>query len=557
MTTRPDAHFNTPYGGARAAFWIIGIALGLVLAYTSRHFINTDGLTYIEMGEGLRNGDYWKLVNLACSPLYPLLLGVGQIVLNTNPMDELSWLKAVGFISLVLAMGGCDLLLIFVRKELDRTLGATGTRTWFPMIAAMVYAVFLVCSLVWIKVRLVNPDMLVFFFVLASTSALLWIREDPNSYGRFAVLGICLGLGYLTKTYLLVFSPVYLVMAGCLASSVKKAWPRVLVSAAVMLLVSAPLIAALSYRVGRPSIGEVANLAYTTEVAARGNAVNRPQQLHENPKVFLYDYPRFCTDALGFDVAYWSLGVEASFDAATQMKALGKNLWEFLGSSMWLFVPFLLFLGAHWRAGALKAPRLRPPPFWLVLVIPGVCGIGLFALVHLEMRYVAPFVFCLVSGLVMYPSYAEANRDRRAPVSWAAGLTVFLLLAMLAHGALDQTLRGLKSSGRTISFQDAFLEYARVKSFLAQHGVAEGRTVAVVGYPATYWARMARVGIVARIPSETEFLDANPRERAEAVKSLAGAGVAALLGTGAGFAALAGEGWQHVPGTRGYFVLFP
>jgi hypothetical protein len=541
----------------RLTFWVVGLLLAGVLAYTGRHFLNSDAITFIEMGEGLRYGQWWKLTVLAGSPLYAILLGIAQAVLNTTPMNELAWLKSVGVLSFIAAMAACDLLLSAVRKEWKISSSESGDVSWFVAVAAIMYSLFLVCSLVWIKVRLMNPDMLAFFIVLLSMKVLVWMKEEPNSYYKYMTLGICLGLGYVTKTYLFAFSPVFVLLAGWIAGSARKAVPRLLVCVTAMLIVSAPLIGIMSYRIGHLSIGAAGSLAYTSVAASQGVALNRPEELHEDPKVLLYQYPWPCTDAAMFDSAHWRLGLEPSISAGTQAKAVIKNLGEFGSSSAWLFAVVLLFLGAHWRAGSLKAPTWKPPPLWLILCVPGVCGIGLFALVHLEMRYVAPFVFLLVSGLVLFPRYGAMNHDRKALVSWAARLMVVTLLAMLVHGAADQTRRALESSARVASFEDAFQEYASVKRFLSQRGVTEGLQVGVVGSPPTYWARMARLRIVARVPDTADFLKVEPATRSRAVGSLARCGVKALVGRGSAFAELAGEGWQLVPGTREYFVLFP
>ncbi len=46
----------------------VGSTIAAILTYTTRHFINGDALTYIEMGEALRRGDLWGLANLTYSP---------------------------------------------------------------------------------------------------------------------------------------------------------------------------------------------------------------------------------------------------------------------------------------------------------------------------------------------------------------------------------------------------------------------------------------------------------------------------------------------------------
>ena len=35
----------------RVAFWVLGIVLGSIMAYTGRYYINGDAIVYMEMGE--------------------------------------------------------------------------------------------------------------------------------------------------------------------------------------------------------------------------------------------------------------------------------------------------------------------------------------------------------------------------------------------------------------------------------------------------------------------------------------------------------------------------
>ena len=276
----------------RVLFWITGIVCGILLVFATRHYLNTDGLTYIEMGEGLREADWSKLVNLACSPLYAALLGIAQIVLNTDPLNELAALKCVGFISFILAMGACDLMISLLRKALIRTRIPGASLRWFPNVAMITYALFLFAGLVWIKLRLMSPDMLVLFFVLMSVNVILWIRLDPGPMLKYAALGACIGFGYLAKTFILPFSPVLFALAGLSCRPMKKCITKALLGVLTAMVVAAPLIAALSLRVGRLSFGEGGTLAYTTAVASQGVATNAPEVLLSKPRVLCTTTPR-------------------------------------------------------------------------------------------------------------------------------------------------------------------------------------------------------------------------------------------------------------------------
>src|SRR5512135_3223532 len=103
----------------RILFWVVGCVIAAILTYTTRFFINGDALTYIEIGEALRNGHIWGLANLTYSPAYPVLLAAAQIVFNTTPLNELETLRAVNFFSFLLAMGSCELFMSFLRREAE------------------------------------------------------------------------------------------------------------------------------------------------------------------------------------------------------------------------------------------------------------------------------------------------------------------------------------------------------------------------------------------------------------------------------------------------------
>src|SRR5208283_5283763 len=134
----------------RAAYWAVGLTAGAILTYTTRYYLNGDGINYIEMGEALRHGWWSGLVNLTESPGYAFLLGLGQIVLNTNRLNELQLLKSVNF----------------------------------------------VC------------------FMVTSTSIVLWIKENPVPYVKFVLLGVSTAPGYLFKSFFFPFSTIFFVLAG-------------------------------------------------------------------------------------------------------------------------------------------------------------------------------------------------------------------------------------------------------------------------------------------------------------------------------------------------------
>ena len=186
----------------RILFYTVGILTGGILTYTSRHFINGDAINYIEMGEALRYGNWQDFVNFTASPGYAALLGLGQILLNTDRANEIPLLKTVNFGCMIIAMWACDLLLRSLKRHYTRLID--GNRTplpWF-MIMALAYSMFLFCALDWVRPRLVAPEMAVLASVLLSMTVILQIKEDPNHYRKFLLVGTLIGRGVFAENVL-------------------------------------------------------------------------------------------------------------------------------------------------------------------------------------------------------------------------------------------------------------------------------------------------------------------------------------------------------------------
>jgi hypothetical protein len=542
----------------RVAFWAFGLTAGAILAYTTRYYLNGDGINYIEMGDALRHGHWSGLVNLTESPGYAFLLGLGQIVLNTNRLNELQLLKSVNFVCFVVAMAACELFVSTLKRQYSTLNINVREPLPFPVIRALTYGMFLFSTLSWIRLRLVAPEMMVFVFMVTSTSIVLWIKEDPDPYIKFVLLGVSTALGYLFKSFFFPFSAVFFVLGGLASGSLRKAVPRMILAALVMLVVSGPLIFSLSRTVGRFSFGEVGNFCYTTLIAGEGELTNPPKVLDKQPAVFFYKNNPFvdCTRPAGFDPCYWNEGIKPVVHIVTQLKVIPSHVLAILFDSPWLFIASILWLIMQWRIGSLSLHGLWPPSMPLILFTIAAAGTGLYCLVHVEMRYLAAFLFLAFVAVLLLPVYDFKNSESRWKVLAGAGVLAALILGMTLNTVVDQSIRGLHSTGKRLSYKGKFLEMLAIKDFLARRGVNKGDDVAMVGLPLWYWGRLARVKIVAEVTDENQFVSATAEERSRAIDSLKSAGVKALVGKGPALRKLTDEGWELVPGTRDFSVLF-
>jgi hypothetical protein len=538
----------------RATFWVFGVAAGLVLTYTTRYYINGDAPAYVEMGEFFRNGVWEGLANLTYSPLYPLLLGIAQAVLRTDPLNEIPILHWVNFFVFLVSMAVCELILRFVRRDWERT-GPHGEKPLsFGLLCMCSYALLLVAALISVRPRLLSPDMLVLALTLACAATLLWVREKPESYGRYAVMGLMVGFGYLAKSFFFCFSPVFFFMGALMAGSLRKAAARTLVAVLAALLVASPLMAALSHRMGRFSYGELGGLAYALWVSGDTSSTSGPEVIHERPLVRIYRYPLPCAQPSGHDICFWHKGVRPILNPAAHVGLAVQNAKELFSAAPWLalfpiWIAFVLFWG-----GFRLSPWV-PPSAALTLITPGVLGCAFYFLIRVEPRYLASFIFLLFVGCATGLRFPAGERYPAKTLAIAASVLTLLMCCLLIHTVIDQSAAGLKGSAGKPSYLDAYKERIAVKEFLEAHGVSPGDAAAVIERrPPIYWARMLRISIVGEIPDLQDFLGSAPQDRRLALKALARENVRAVVGKNAALRGLEEEGWRFIPGAKDFFA---
>ena len=97
--------------------------------------------------------------------------------------------------------------------------------------------------------------------------------------------------------------------------------------------------------------------------------------------------------------------------------------------------------------GSLRIGRLWPFPVQLCLALPAVIGIAMYSIIHVEMRYLAPFMFLIFRGLGAL-SQIRHGRDRllahKSLVS--ASILVAAILGFSLSTVVDQSVRSLIST---------------------------------------------------------------------------------------------------------------
>jgi hypothetical protein len=537
----------------RTAFWVFGSLAGGIVAYTTRHYVNGDAIAYMDMAEAFRKGLWKESVLLGYSPGYSILLAIFESIFPSTLLNELFVVKVLNFILFIAAMAACNL---FVNRLIDE-IEVGGGRTVLPphIMKAVCFALFLVASLIWLRIQIVAPDILIFIFVLLSVVALLNIKRSPDEFFNFACLGFSSGLGYICKTFFFPFSVVFFTLACLYCSSLRRAIPRIMLSFAVMLIVSSPVVITQSLKAGHLSIGEVGSYNYAFYVAGEGNPVHLPELVHSNPDVLLYNEGILSTFPHG-DPAYWALGIKPILNMKAQFKAILKNVSDLMAQIWGPTLVMLIWFFAQFKNAQFSVPRIRPPSVLLTLMLVCLAGTGIYCMVSMEIRYVAAFLFLGFVALVLAPQYQLSDFGKCNAVMLEAVLVVAFMIGMVIGFVTDQSHRALNDSGAKISHRETFMEMTALKDYLNSNGVGKRDRIAVF-YPINsrmYWARMAGVRVVGEIMNVQGFLKSTTQAKDEALNALKQNGFKAVVVKQPEFIGLSDEGWNKVPGTRKYFV---
>ena len=544
-------------------------AFGTAALWLGRDGMNPDGVAYLDVSDVFLAGGWPASQTGYWSPLYPTLLAAARFVGGTLPQREQAVVLAVNFIAFLFTFVALEFFVWSMRRatpgpshvETDvrrEAIHADGDEpndaTWL----VLVYALFAVVTVGWIRLWLTTPDMMVAAIVLASAGICMRFAGGRAGWPSAVALGILLGLGYLAKAALL---PVGMVVVATL---VVASWRRhrgdvtkVAAVAAVFIAVSAPQVVYTSRLKGGPTFGDVGRLSYLWFIArvpgplspdfalparlpspdARGQTLAPLQEARDpGPTVYAIDAPIPGTLPIWYDAGHWYRGVDAPFYPLRIARALVRNARVYLEVLGFLIVGGL---GAAVAGRVTHRDLAAMQPIW-VLVIPAIAAGVMYALVLVQTRYIAPFVLLLCGGLV--PPWASDEVSRRVRAGFAVGAVA--LLPLMLHQVVVDT-RAWQGSARFRS------EFAAA---LAARDIAQRTKIGFIGDAYTaYWARQARVRFVTLLPrSEApRFWQLGAQVRAAVLNDMVRAGAQAVVAE-APAPGVNTDGWDPLP-----FAGFP
>src|SRR6266404_1233879 len=415
--------------------------------------------------------------NCGTSAIYSWLMALAIVVTHTPAYWESTVLHSLNFLIYLLSL----VCFAFFFRELTMLTseqhGIIETKS-LPRLAWNLfgYSLFVYASLELIRLGTDTPDMLVSTACFLATGILLRMRRGVTGWSAYVALGGVLALGYLAKAVMFPISFVFLFSSSFAAGNWRRTAPRAALALVTFLSVASPWLFSLSKAKGGFTFGDTGRLNYAWYVNGEG----------------------------------------------TPLHAISTNLSEYfrlLSAEKGIAVGLLVLILFSSRPGAYGRSFMELWPFWL----PAIATIGLYALVHVETRFLGAAV------VVLWCSLFAAVRLPRSP--WSEHVWASCLIAVSVAFGVTLAAECIRDLFAIVRGQEN-VEY-QVAQELTRHGVQKGDSVAVLGHSniADYWAHLAQVRIVADVPAEgvSSFWDANVEARRSILKLFSQSGAHALI----------------------------
>ena len=478
-TTQAGMKFRRPHTAAVLlssiyTWWVVCLLGAAVYAWIDRHAMNPDGLNYVDMAlESLKSGPA-NLVNGLWSPLYPALISAALSIVHPAPANVFPVVHVVNFLIFCLAL----LCFTFFARSWSAVQQneSTSEQKGTPYLIPFCFGVFFWFTMEFTHPSNERPDLCVTAIVFL-VAALCCRLSLGSQWKYFPALGFALGLGYYAKSAMFPLALILLAVLFMLPPPGKGARLKVASAALVFLIVAAPLVVLVSKRVGHLSIGEAGAINYAMNVnglpgpsswtgGVNGTPEHLPRSILSKPIIMEFGSPLKGTNPLGYDPSYWFAGARPHFDLRQQWRAFKFNLHSYLGFLLEM-VPLVagaLMLYVLSPRGSL---RRRPgnPFWWFILWSAAACG--MYALVHVEARYVTGFLMLLSLTLYIF-LWQKVDPVARTAV---LGTVLFALLIPTVKDVAKAI--GERTTGKP--------EYIRVGDALRAAGIGPGDSLAVAG----------------------------------------------------------------------------
>jgi len=485
---------------ARAIGWVATVVLGALAAWGGRFAMNADGIAYLDSSDRILSGAWLHTPNAYWGPAFPALIAAIRAVIGAGPAHDYPAAHLATFVCYLAAAAALDLL---VRSVAPRESKPS------EMLWGLAFLTFLWVALTLIRVEFISPDMAVAAETFAAAALALRVARGVAPLRSGVALGIVLAVGYLTKAVMFPLALVVLVVLATYAVARPSAWRAIAAATIAFAIVSAPQLVTASRLAGRPTFSETGSLVYawyvdhvpcplwTTGIACLDTPggktlsnTDRPQpfpRLTRDPSVFTFAAHPEGTFPAWYDPTLWYRGVRPVPHPKAQLRAIAAGIaldWRLLTPFIIAVAGFLVLATGPERRRAIRR-TLADRVVWL----PALAALAMYALVYSEARYLGASMLLLV--------IVAGAADDRAGERTSRGRLLPLLVGAAAVVTVVTTARVLRDAWWN---RDGAGPMPLVAAIHAA-GIPEGTRIGVIGngYVASFWARPARVKIIAEV----------------------------------------------------------
>jgi hypothetical protein len=541
-----------------AVSWLVCIVLGAWQAWNFRFYMDADGISYLDIGDTYFRGDWKNAVNAYWSPLYSWLLGSAIHFLKPSSYNEFPVVHLANFIIYLFTLGCFHFFILqLIRYNQFRQDKSSGNSLVnFPEWAwvALGYSLFLHSSLNMISLSTVTPDMYVAAVVYLACGILLRMLTGVKNYFAFALLGAVLGFGYLAKSVMFPLAFVFLSLSFFMIGNFRKALLHTLIALLFFLAVAAPFISTISYAKGRFTFGEAGKFnyyhvskfkigRYWDDIRyANGPFKHPPRKVFDLPRVYEFETPIPGTYPIWYDPSYWYDGLKIRFNFENQLRVFQSTINGYYQiffpdyGILFFAIPLLFLMGRR------KRLVIKDMAEQWILLIPAIIALSMYFIVSAEPRYVAPFISLLWMGIFSGIRLPDSGKSRRL----LRNVTILITLVIMIM-SIHQLIKNRLSSPTHSQWQ--------IADAIKQMGVLPGDKIASIGYSHPhFWARLAKVRIVAEIPGEDVdyFWNADSETQFKVIETFNRTGAKVIV-TNLMQDDISHAGWQQL-GNSNYYV---
>jgi hypothetical protein len=520
----------------RAAVWGVTGVAGFLHAWAERFWLSPDAINYLDIASAYLRGDWKNAVNAYWSPFFSWILAVALGVVKPNPARETTVLHLVNFVGLLAALWAFEFFFrsyLQVRRKNgienagEEALSEIGYWT-------LGYGVFCsTCFFILTAPSTTTPDVWVCGLTFVAVGLLLKIRERGGGWGLFALLGLVLGLAYLTKAVYFPLSFVFLAAAWVAAG---RSWKQLKFAAAAVVvfgLFAGPWIAAISQAKGRWTFGDVGKIAYAVTVdgiqqpafwqGENGTGVPKhpTREISSHPRIYEFATPVGGTYPASHDWSYWMDGIAPRFSLRGHLRVLRQSLGTFYWVALTqveyaMGLAIFLFLsrgGSGWTGGLLRERYIWGP---------ALIACGFYVVLLVEGRYVAPFL--PVIWIAVFGSALGSLREVSPRMAMAVILGAVLMTGLRVAKLVETDLIAAAGPMRNVD--------SEVARGLEMQGLRAGERIAILGdVGEVEWAREAGVRIVSEMPlgEERTFWGGDAIERQRVFQVFADTGARVVV----------------------------